>query len=185
MIQIAEMKPEDREQALVLHDKYIDSGRQVVEHYKRLGDDRKFAGVKAVNEAGEMIGSLIFIEGILFSTPHKEIERDILEMYPGKTFYSGDVMVIDKAYRDRHLTRPMFEKGIAMLKEARVDYVAGELWIHPNGSIPGRMIPKYFKNAFHLYDVENFYREYEDWGILCPVCGAHCTCGASIYVLEV
>lgn len=185
MVDIIPMLEEDIKEALKLHSKYIDSGMEVDEHYMGLATEKQYIGIQCVNEEGKMVGSLIYTPGISFSAKHDEIKEDIEQRYPNKIFYTGDVLVIDKAYRNMGLTKPMIEAGRKELKKHGAEYVVGELWIHPDGKIPASMLPSYFKSAKHLYNVPDFYKEYYNIKIKCPVCGDHCKCGAAIYVFEV
>lgn len=176
---------EDLKEAVTLHKQYIDYGAGIEKEYEDIRKRGDYCGIKIIDSKNHMIGILIFMPGIIFSTEHSEIETDIRRRYPDKNIYSGQIVAIEKKYRKMHLMKPMFQGAIEQLKAKNVDYVVTELWIHPDGDIPAIKVPTYFKSYEHLYDVEDFYKSYYDKHILCPICGEKCICKAAIYVLEV
>lgn len=173
----------DAESIADMYERYLNGGEGIREHIRAGIEEEDYTGYKAVC-GGRLAGFVSGRAGIDFTYPHPELKRKIEEMFPGKKIYSPDAMVVAPEFRKMQTARTLGRKVIQSVYDKGYNLLVTELWIYPDGSVPALKPVLRWGRPVYQEKVPGFYKDSDRYGITCPICGSHCTCGALITVLE-
>lgn len=179
MIRYEKITESDLDEMISFYQRYLNSGAYMKEQLQREVQRKDFRGYKAVEQ--ETIVGLCFGKDELELTyPHEELENYILDAARGHIVHYVDAMMTDERYRNRGISTGMVKAYKEELMKDGYDATFGEIWIYPDGRMPSHLPMTGFGKAFWEYKQPLFYKDLEMYGITCPLCGAHCICGAKL-----
>ncbi len=166
-----------------LTQKHLTDGEYVEACILRQVKAGNYFGVKATSD-GELAGFLTFKEGIDFTYPHPELEEEMKKESKGRKVFNGDAIYVNPKFRKcgigGHLT--------AMARDRMIElggyYFLGELWIHPDGKIPALTPTAIYGETEFKKIVPMFYKDIGKYGLVCPICGENCICGAVVCLIR-
>lgn len=175
------------EDALVeMYETYLNSGRVIRDYIREGLENKDFVGVKCVDtETGKTVGILSARPGIQFTCPHPDLEKIIRERWGSEGAYTGDMLVVDPAYRGRGIARELAKQLRIGLLKKHASYFLQEQWLrHKDGKIPAKNPMMNVGEATLVTVDKNFYSNLGEVGLTCPDCGENCKCGAVVSVIE-
>ncbi len=175
---------EDADEVARLYAEHLNSGDSVEEHVKEGIKSPDFIGFKAVCN-GKIVGMLTGRGGVDFTYPHPELEERLSKYWEGKKVYTPDSVVVLKEYRHHNIFNELGARLVPTIYERGYEILLTELWIYPNGNVPAEATVRHWGELVHKEDIPMFYKDNEKYGIICPICGKTCTCGARIIIMDV
>ncbi|MPN45391.1 hypothetical protein SDC9_192958 [bioreactor metagenome] len=164
-----------------LHSIYLNYGDGIRPHFQAVLQNPATVALKYVLDQ-EIVGILIYAEGISLSGPHPELIERIRTLANGAKVYTGDAVLVSSRCRGMGVADALYRRASALLEERGTELMLHELWVYPNGSIPSRPVLKFFGPYLFLGQFEGFYKDFYHYGYVCPICGEHCICAAELYL---
>ncbi|MBR6326504.1 MAG: hypothetical protein IKR61_06825 [Lachnospiraceae bacterium] len=184
MITYKDIEAEDLDSVIRLYCKYLNDGEEIVKHVRSAFTERDFIGICAY-DGDKMVGFYAAQDGVHFSYPHPELEREMLDDVGIDDVYTADSLVVVPEYRGQGIPYYMTEYIRKKLVANSVEYILLEAWIYPDGDAPAcRSIDKMGTVVFERR-VPMFYKDLAKYGMTCPLCGENCTCGALVQLIRV
>jgi hypothetical protein len=174
------MTPDDIFTLVELHSVYLNYGSGIMPHFVPVLEDTENICLKYVARNGEMGGLIVYVKGISLSGGHPEICRRITEMTGGAPAYTCDAVLLDRKYRGGGASSLLYGRAREELLRKGAEYVLHELWVWPDGTTPARRLPETFGETVDLGLFRNFYRNFDHYGYLCPICKGKCVCSARL-----
>lgn len=184
MTEFYEFTSSDVPQFVSFYEKYLNSGVHVGEDIAALFESGKYFGMKAVCD-GQCAGFLTLVEGLSLTIPHPEVERDILTLIGSQPFVTVDAFLVLPPFRDQGIGHALCERVNAQLLSRGVELFVVEIWVYPDKSSPARGIYEGMGQCLYKKEIPGFYSASSKYGILCPVCGSECRCGACMEVIRI
>lgn len=178
---VARITGDDMDDIVLLHDIYLNYGDGVRPHFEKALADPGCVGYKCTLD-GRMVGLVIYTPGVALSGGHGELYDKILAVTGEALTYTGDALLVDRDYRRQGIDASMMEAARDTMAGMGVKYVVHELWVHPTGKIPARRAIDCYPVNIDLGLYANFYRDFNRYGYICPICGVQCVCSAQLYV---
>ena len=184
MLIYSEVTIEDFGPMLALYERFLNAGEGTWRHLGKSMNAPGYAGVKCMD--GDVMAGVISAEpGVGFTCGHEDLAAQIEERWRGKSVYTGDMLVVLPEYRGRGIARRLSEAWREMLISRGCEILVIEGWHRSReDDVPMTGILKYIGRSITLGEYPDFYQQSERYGVLCPECGAHCRCGATICVIE-
>lgn len=188
MLDYKRLTPSDEDIVTQYYETYLNSGPSI-RGYVRTGLNAPgFVGFKCVDtETGKFVGMISARPGIEFTCEHPELVAMVEDRWGKEGLYSGDMIVVDPAYRKHGVGRQLAILLREGLRENHAVCMVMELWLrHREGDVPAlHPLQNAWKdfNIITLTVVKNFYKDLADYGLTCPECGTECKCGALIAAL--
>ena len=142
-----------------------------------------YYGVKAV-EGDRIVGFLTFKRGIAFTYPHPELEAEIAALADPETVFNGDGIFVSPEYRRAGVGGRMTRLARDRMLELGGVWFLGELWVHPDGTVPSASPTEDYGTTEYERTVPMFYEENGKYGLECAICGKNCRCGAVIRLVR-
>jgi len=184
MVEFYEFTASDVPQFVSFYEKYLNSGVHVGEDIAALFDAGEYFGIKAVCD-GECAGFLTLMEGLSLTIPHPEVEREILALIGSSRFVTVDAFMISPKFREKGIGHALCERVNAQLLSKGVEMFVVEIWVYPDHSSPALCIYEKMGQCLYKKELPGFYSASSKYGILCPVCGSECRCGACMEVIRI
>lgn len=184
MIEYSRITIDDLHMVTDMYETYLNSGKFMEAHIREGIESPYFVGYKAM-ENGRMVGMMTGRGGLDFTYPHPELEAMIQKRFRGEQIYSPDSLTVIDDYRG---TDVGFKLGHMVLEEIyKKGYrlLVSELWIYPDGHVPADHILRNWGTVVYEENIELFYKDLYKYKMKCPICGAHCTCGAKILIVKI
>ena len=181
-------KPEAKDESEItwMYETYLNEGDSIREYVREGLQDSGFVGVKCVDsDTGKMVGILCARPGIQFTCDHPELVDIIQKRWGTKGVYTGDMLIVDPAYRGHGIAEEMAVRLKEALMEQHAVCMVMEKWLrYKEGDVPAMNPMKHAGEAVVITIDRHFYKDLAKYGLTCPECGADCKCGALISVLE-
>ena len=177
MIHYEPIAKEDIDMIADLTAEHLTHGDYVLNEIRTSAKTENYYGVKAM-EDGKLVGYLTFKRGIEFTLPHPELTEEIVQISSGEYVFTGDAISVDSNFRRRGVARELTLRARDQMLALGGRYFLGELWVHPDGSVPARTPTEYYGETVFEEYVPFFYRDLPRYGMCCPICGEDCRCGA-------
>lgn len=174
----------DLDKLVEMYAEYLNYGDGVRPHCISVLEDGDTVAVKCL-DGTEIVGILIYTKGIALSGGHHELVKEIEQKKHGKTIYTCDAVMVKKDLRGMDLQGVMSKFSLPLLIEKGAQCTLHELWVYPNGMVPGHKLPHYSDQVEFIGRFNMFYKDFHHFGYFCPVCGKDCICGADIYVTDI
>lgn len=177
---------EDESAITEMYETYLNAGASIRGYVREGLQDDGFVGVKCVDsDTGRMVGILCARPGIQFTCDHPELVEIIQKRWGTKGIYTGDMLIVDPAYRGRGIAAKMAVLLKEGLMRRHAVCMVMEQWLrYKEGDVPALNPMKHAGEAVVITIDRHFYKDLADYGLTCPECGANCRCGALISVLE-
>lgn len=175
---------DDLQEVTRIYMEHLNGGDFIEEHIKEGIESKDFVGFKAVDQ-GRMIGILTGRQGMDFTYPHPELEERIHKRYQKDNLYTPDSLYVEPEYRGEDISRQLGKHVVQKIYEKGYSKMLTELWIYPDGKVPAEATVREWGPVVYQEDIPLFYKDSYQYGIECPICGAKCTCGARILVVEI
>jgi hypothetical protein len=179
------MLPDDIFTLVELHSIYLNYGNGILPHFAPVLRDAESVCLKYVSENGEIGGLLVYVKGIELSCGHSDIRDWVKKMTGDALTYTCDAVLLRPRFRGGAISMLLYERAREELFRKGVKYVLHELWVWPDGTIPARRLPEIFSGTEDLGVFENFYKDSDRYGYLCPICEGKCVCSAHLYLSKV
>jgi GNAT superfamily N-acetyltransferase len=184
MIHYRSLGRADLTELISLYETYLNGGAYIRETLAESISRQGFVGVKAVAD-GEFIGFFSGNDTLEFTYPHPELERR-LEMYTvGHKYFSPDALLVKPQWRHEGVASVLVDKVREQLRAQGYEYFIVEMWVYPDGTIPEQRSLEQMGRVVWREMVPDFYKDLDQYGIDCPICGKHCVCGALIEVMSI
>jgi GNAT superfamily N-acetyltransferase len=174
----------DMDELVLLHSIYLNYGEGIRPHFESILNNPKTVALKYVYQ-NEIVGVLIYTEGIALSGEHHDLEKDIRKKAGDQIVYTGDAVLVKKDYRSMNIAAALYEEAVTELRGQGASLVLHELWVYPDGKIPAQKVLNHYSAHQFLGQFEGFYKDFYHYGYVCPICGEHCICAATLYLSEV
>lgn len=178
--------PGDEDAITEMYETYLNAGPAIREQVHEQLLDPMFVGVKCVDtERENMVGILCAHPGIHFTCAHPELVRVIEKRWGTKGIYTGDMLVVDPAYRGHGVASRMATELRQKMKARGAVCMVMEQWLRSKEKDVPAMNPMRDAGDPILIAVDQrFYRNLSQYGLTCPECGEDCQCGAVISVID-
>jgi len=184
MRDIDHITTDDLDELVELHGKYLNYGEGIRPHFEQMLKKDSTIALKYVID-GKIAGLVIYVEGIYFSGGHEDLCGRVRELTKGELTYTGDALLVKKEYRHMGITKALYTRLCAELRQKGVKYTVNELWVHPDGRVPAHNVLDSFGEKQFLGHFGNFYKDFYHYGYVCPICGKDCVCSAMVYLCKV
>ena len=182
MIEYHPIKAADIPQIKELYATYLNSGDFITEQISKAWEDGTYMGC-AAKENDRLIGFLTARPGICFTYPHPELEAELADYVSDRRVAMCDAILVLPEYRRDGLAHVMAKKVREQLIQMGYDIFLEEIWIYPDGRSPAKKILESMGTLIWQRRCDGFYREMEQYGMRCPICGDRCECGAWVNLL--
>lgn len=183
MIDFREIKTGDVDEVMSLYSKYLNSGDAISRSIEKAWKNGEYMGYVAETD-GKIAGIFTMREGIVFTYPHPDIEKELAVVTKGKKVAYCDALLVLPEYREHGTGDALAEKSAALLKARGYDCMMAEIWIYPDGRAPAKPVFEIMGKPTYVKRVDGFYKDLEKYEMSCPVCGKHCVCGAWVEIIE-
>lgn len=169
-----------------MYETYLNAGPSIREYVRDGLENPDFVGVKCVDTDTEnMVGILCARPGIQFTCAHPELERVIEKRWGTQGIYTGDMLVVDPAYRGHGVASKMATELRRKMKAHGAVCMVMEQWLRSQEKDVPAMNPMRDAGDPILIAVDQtFYRDLAKYGLTCPECGMDCHCGAVVSVID-
>lgn len=177
---------EDEDVITEMYETYLNAGDSIRGYVREGLEDERFVGVKCVDsDNGRMVGILTARPGIQFTCEHPELVKIIEKRWGTEGVYTGDMLIVDPAYRGRGIAVTMALQLRRRMEERGAVCMVMEQWLRSRERDVPAMHPMQKAGDAILITVDrNFYRDLAKYGLTCPECGDVCRCGAVISVMD-
>jgi GNAT superfamily N-acetyltransferase len=183
----------DLDEIVMLHNQYLNCGDGIRLYIEKSLASEGVIALKALNEAGAIVGILIYTQGIALSNGHGEIREQITGIVKSALVYTGDAILVVHEMRRLGISDKLMEMAREqIIQKARTlrkeeVYVLHELWVYANSKdIPAnRVVEKVYGVTHDLGIFEGFYVNFHKRGFICPICGERCVCSARLILSRV
>ncbi|MDO5114775.1 MAG: GNAT family N-acetyltransferase [Synergistaceae bacterium] len=182
------MRAEDFPEAVVIAQKSInDTDAAFYDYIKAMTESLGNGTEGVVAEAdGHIAGVMYFISGIHLSGGRTDFIEEINKELNGAGIYSCSIVAVDPRYRGLKISKKLHECAFEILREQNIRHILVEIWIRPDGYMPGFNCIHYAPSFTDYGDIPNYYAEApEAEGHICSVCGEDCHCAAKIAVMHI
>ena len=169
----------DVEEIADIYETYLNSGDAIRKHIHENMNMKDYVGFKATDQ-GRIIGIMSGRPGIDFTYPHPELEAHIQKLFPGERIFSNESILVLPEYRNQGITHELGRRMVHEVCRKGYHLLLAELWIYPDGSVPAAETTEHWGEIVYEERKNRFYEKLEQYGMLCPVCGKDCVCGALI-----
>ena len=178
--------PEDEAAITNMYEVYLNAGPAIREQVHEQLLDPGFIGVKCVDtDRDAIVGILCAHPGIHFTCAHPELERVIEKRWGKAGVYTGDMLVVDPAYRGHGVASKMAKELRRKMRAGGAVCMVMEQWLRSKEKDVPAMNPMRDAGDPILIAVDQrFYRDLSKYGLTCPECGEDCECGAVISVID-
>ncbi|MBO4336986.1 MAG: GNAT family N-acetyltransferase [Lachnospiraceae bacterium] len=183
MISYSEVTDNDLGDIIEYYERYLNSGGKIKDSIRSAFENREYFGFKA-EDNGRAIGFFTFQDGIAFTYPHEDIEQQVIKVAGDMKVATVDALMVSDRYRGLGIATELAKRCSVLLKEKGVELIMVEIWIYPDGRSPARKVYDKMGKTVWSRKEELFYRDSADYGIICPICGKKCMCGAFIEVID-
>lgn len=188
MIEYGKLERGDEDVVTQFYETYLNSGPSIRDYVHRGLEAEGFVGYKCVDtETGRFVGMISARPGIEFTCDHPELVEMVKEKWGTRGVYTGDMIVVDPAYRKHGVGRQLAVLLRQGLRENHAVCMVMELWLrYQEGDVPALHPLQNAWKDFNIVDlcvVKDFYKNLADYGLTCPECGSNCKCGALICAL--
>ena len=181
------IRKDDFDKSVVLAKKMINSedafGEVIRELYEHIGGGVE--GTIALNGLGDAVGLMYCVRGMELTGNRTDYFERIKNDIGGDKIWTGRLIVVDSKYQGRKISRVLNERAFSTLRGMGVKHLLVEIWVRPDGYMPG-VSGLHIAPSFTDYgDVKRFYAEIPGSDRhVCPVCGEDCKCSAKIAVMH-
>jgi ribosomal protein S18 acetylase RimI-like enzyme len=183
-ITYSELEEKDFPEFLRLYEEYLNSGEYIRKTLEESLLKPGYVGIKA-EAGGEIIGLFTGKQGLDFTCPHPELEKELEPYMRGHKYFSVDAQLVKPEYRHHHVAAKMVDRVREEILKQGCEYYIAEMWVYPDGSIPAEESMERMGRVVYRKLVPDFYKDLYKYGIGCPVCGKYCKCGALIEVMDI
>ena len=184
MIEYRPIKGSDIPRIIALFSEFLSTGQPISDSIRALWKQGLYKGYAAV-EDGEMLGFMTVSSGIAFTYPHPELEAELAGIVQGETVAYCDALLVLPGHRNRGVAHELASRCRGMLRRRNVAYLLVEIWIYPDGRIPGKPVYDTIGKLVWQKRIDGFYKDMERYGMSCPICGRNCVCGAWVELLQI
>lgn len=175
---------EDVDTIIELTNRYLMVGKKIGEDIRESISEGNYFGMKAVMN-GQIVGFMTYKEGFEFSFPKPVLSKEIRTLYPKEKIFTGDGLYVSEACRHKGVGGKLIELAREDILQKGGELVLTELWVYQDGSFPvGKVINHYGKMVYEQF-VPGFYSDSKDYGLICPVCGAECSCSSMVRLYDI
>lgn len=176
----------DLDAITALYCRFLNSGAAVRDYIREGLENPAFVGVKCVDtEKNLLVGIVSMRPGIEFTCGHEELVKEIRDRWGTEGVYTGDMLVVLPEYMGQGIGRKLSVLADEELKRRGVRYLVKEEWRRATeADVPAYKAMSHFGNRVVVSDDPHFYKDLPKYGLTCPKCGANCTCGAIVSVVE-
>lgn len=179
------LEPADFNDLDALYETYLNGGVKIREHLAKDFSSSGYLGIKCLTESGALAGMASSKPGIDFTVSRPQLEAKLKALCGNRRVYTGDMTVVLPAYRKQGVSHGLARRMIDMLEASGTEMYLTELWIHPDGFIPAEKLYAKFGKTVYSEDIPMFYKQLQRDGVVCPICGAACRCGARASLLDI
>lgn len=182
------MRADDFPQAVVIAQKSINDTDAAFYDYIREMTERLGGGTEGVvaEAEGKIIGVMYFIRGTHLSGGRVDFLAEIAKELGGAGICTCSIIAVDPQYRGLKISQKLHEYAFEILRAQNIRHVLVEIWIRPDGYMPGYRCLHYAPSFTDYGDVPDYYATApEGEGRVCAVCGEDCHCAAKIAVLHI
>lgn len=183
MIEYSEINENDLKQIIDLYETYLNSGEYIINSIKEAFETENYLGFKAC-DGDRIVGFFSGQEGMAFTYPHPELEKEISDFAGSKKIYNPDALFLHEEYRNKGIAKELIRRMKDKILEKNMQLVIVELWIYPNNTVPAKKPLEMFGEIVFQKEVPSFYKDLHKYGVKCPLCGDKCNCGALIIVFN-
>ncbi len=183
MTEYYELTASDLPELVEYYERFLNSGDFVKNNITAAYESGGYFGIKAVAD-GVSIGYFTVMKEFALTYPHPDIESLLTPILKGRRFVTVDSLMVLPEYREEGIAHELCKKVTQQLKERDIEMLAVEIWVFPDGSSPARVIYEQMGRSIFKKEVPMFYEGASKYGIVCPICGKDCKCGACIEVIE-
>lgn len=173
----------DLEEIIKLYEKYLNPGEFIQDTIREMFEEEKFVGFQA-KDGEKIVGFFFGKEGIDFTYPHPELEKDILSVVGTQKLYTPDGLLVLDEYRNQGIAGELIRRMKDWLKANGMEIALVELWIYPDDSVPAREPLMGLGEVIYEKTIPDFYKDLHKYNVRCPICGEKCTCGALIELIR-
>ncbi len=163
---------------------YLNSGDIIGDSIRRAYDKGDYYGYKALID-GHTAGYFTFQKNVVFTYPHPGEYDEVIAAAGRRSMDTVDALMVLPGYRRQGLAGRLAKKSREELKDRGINLFMAEIWMYPDGSTPARKIYEKMGKPIFSKAVSDFYRDAHEYGIICPLCGEKCICGALIEIIDV
>lgn len=176
----------DEDAITEMYEKYLNSGESVRAYIREGLEHKGFVGVKCEDsETGKLVGILCARPGIQFTCAHPELERIIYRRWGKEGIYTGDMLVVDSAYRGQGIATNLAVRLRKALIERNAVCMVMEQWLRSKErDVPAMNPMRNAGDAILIAVDQSFYKDMAKYGLTCPECGTECRCGAVVSVID-
>ncbi len=166
------------------YNKYLNEGVLTEDKVRKALAKGDYFGSIAV-ENGQIAGYFTFINGIVFTYPHKILLEKVKNAALSRHINTADSLLVIPEFRGRGVATGLAERNKRILKKRGQELFLTEIWIYPDGRCPAKSVYDGMGKVVWSETIPLFYSEAQKYGISCPLCGKNCRCGAYIQVIDV
>lgn len=181
-MKISYIEASDRPEIQALYEHYLNSGPGMIPYFDCLFGVKKRIGLKST-QGGKIIASFLCSEGVSFTVPHPELLERVLTITGPEPVYTVDMIFTDPVHRHNGIQSILSTLVMEELSARGVRWLLVEHWIKTGQTEPDFGILR--TNYIELGSFTEYYREIRNHGIVCPICGAFCSCGAKIILYRI
>lgn len=179
MIEYQRLTKDDLDEMVYFYETYLNEGEFMREQIRNEIEDESFVGFRAVAD-GKTVGICFGKDTLELTYPHPELEEKIMKAKGNLKMHCVDAMAVDEKYRDHGVSHGLVDAYKKAIWDKGYDVIFGEIWIYPDGQMPVDHPMMNFGKPYWESKEPMYYKDLPKYGMICPVCGKICICGAKL-----
>ena len=184
MIEYRPIRGSDIPQVIAYFMQYLNCGQSIADSIQAMWDQGAYKGYIAL-EGEEILGFMTACSGIAFTYPHPELEAELAEAVGEKPVAYCDALLVLPGHRNAGVARELAVKVKELLRQLEYVYFLVEAWIYRDGRAPAKPVYESMGKVVWQRKVDGFYRDQDQYGLVCPICGTKCKCSAWIGLIDI
>ncbi len=183
-VEFTEILPEDIDNLTQCYEQYLNGGDFVVTSIRKAVQENRYYGVKAKID-NETAGYFSFQKGIVLTYPYPKYEKELRKASKDRAIDTVDALMVIPRFRQKGLASELAKRAKKELIKRGVTQYMVEIWMYPDGSTPAKKIYEKMGKVLYSKVAPDFYKYAHEYGLVCPVCGRICKCGALLEIIDI
>ncbi len=183
-VEFTEILPEDIDELIRYYEQYLNGGDFIGTSIRKAAKENRYYGIKALIN-NETAGYFSFQKGIVLTYPYPKYEEELRIASKDSVIDTVDALMVIPRFRRKGLATELAKRARKELIKRGVTQYMVEIWMYPDGSIPAKKIYESMGRVLYSKAVPDFYKYAHEYGLVCPVCGKICKCGALLEIIDV